>query len=54
MKKYLDVYNEVKEALPWMNEDRIKVLSYRNWKAQNEVQLWIYNSIRIALPKMRR
>lgn len=50
MKKYLDVYNEVKEALPWMNEDRIKVLSYRNWKAQNEVQ----PVLNIESPKIRR
>lgn len=38
MKSYLDVYKEVKEALPWMDEDRAKVLAYRNWKSQNEVQ----------------
>lgn len=33
-----------------MNEDRIKVLSYRNWKAQNEVQ----PVLNIESPKVRR
>ena len=50
MKSYLDVYNEVKEALPWAEEDWIKILSYRNWKAQNEEQ----PVLMVESPKVRK
>lgn len=48
MKVYLDVYNEVKEALPWATEDQLRALAYKNWKAQNEKQ----PTINVDAPKI--
>ena len=33
MKVYIDVYKEVKEALPWATEDMIREFAYKTWKA---------------------
>lgn len=50
MKVYLDVYNEVKEALPWATEDQLRILAYKNWKAQNEEQ----PIIKVEAPNVER
>lgn len=49
MKIYLDVYNEVREALPWATEEQLRALAYENWKAQNEKQ----PTIKVEAPKAK-
>lgn len=49
MKSYLDVYNEVKEALPWAAEDLLRNFAYKSWKAHNEKQ----PTIKVEAPNVR-
>lgn len=49
MKIYLEVYNEVKEALPWATEDQLRTFAYKSWKAQNEKQ----PIINVEAPKVK-
>lgn len=48
MKVYIDVYKEVKEALPWATEDMIREFAYKSWKAQNQKQ----PEINVEAPKV--
>lgn len=48
MKVYIDVYKEVKEALPWATEDMIRKFAYKSWKAQNQKQ----PEINVEAPKV--
>lgn len=50
MRIYLDVYNELKESLPWMDEMEIRKLAYNNWKEANKEQ----PVIKVEAPKVMR
>lgn len=49
MRVYLDVYNEIKEALPWATEDQLRAFAYKSWKAKNEIQ----PIIKVEAPKVK-
>lgn len=50
MRIYLDVYNELKESLPWMDEMELRKLAYNNWKEANKEQ----PVIKVEAPKIMR
>lgn len=50
MRIYLDIYNELKESLPWMEEMELRKLAYNNWKEANKQQ----PVIKVDAPKVKK
>ncbi|GEM_PF-2540680 len=50
MRIYLDVYKELKESLPWMDEMELRKLAYKNWKEANKKQ----PVIKVDAPKVKK